>query len=245
MTDPAVVAAGCCAVAAAGAAALAMPSRPRLWAPAPAVSLAPADGRGWMLRHRWAWSGLGGAGAAVFVGGGPGAAVGLVAAVVLWVVIGRSEPPELRRDREAVRRELPQVVALLGAALQGGAAVPEALHLVGTALPGAAARRLGAVEARLAVGVDPALVWRALLSDPELAPLGRALARAHDSGAPVVGAVEQLAGELTGRARADVEDRARAVGVRAAVPLGLCLLPAFVLLGIVPLVAGLASTLAW
>ncbi|MCW2792983.1 MAG: type secretion system protein, partial [Nocardioides sp.] len=42
----------------------------------------------------------------------------------------------------------------------------------------------------------------------------------------------------------DVEDRARAVGVKAALPLGLCLLPAFVLIGIVPLVAGLLTTLA-
>ena len=41
-------------------------------------------------------------------------------------------------------------------------------------------------------------------------------------------------------ARADVETRARAVGVKAVVPLGVCLLPAFVLVGVVPLVAGLA-----
>jgi hypothetical protein len=33
------------------------------------------------------------------------------------------------------------------------------------------------------------------------------------------------------------------VGVKAAVPLGLCLLPAFVLIGIVPVVAGLLTTL--
>jgi hypothetical protein len=33
--------------------------------------------------------------------------------------------------------------------------------------------------------------------------------------------------------------------VRAAVPLGLCLLPAFLLLGIVPLVASLVSGLEW
>ena len=61
----------------------------------------------------------------------------------------------------------------------------------------------------------------------------------------MVAAVERLADELARTARADVEDRARAVGVKAAVPLGLCLLPAFLLLGIVPLVAGLMSTLAW
>ena len=37
--------------------------------------------------------------------------------------------------------------------------------------------------------------------------------------------------------------RARAVGVRAALPLGLCLLPSFLLLGIVPLVVGMLSDL--
>ena len=39
------------------------------------------------------------------------------------------------------------------------------------------------------------------------------------------------------------ESRARAVGVKAAVPLGVCLLPAFVLVGVVPLVAGSVSVL--
>jgi hypothetical protein len=41
-----------------------------------------------------------------------------------------------------------------------------------------------------------------------------------------------------------VESRARAVGVKAAVPLGVCLLPAFVLVGVVPLVAGAVGVLA-
>ncbi|THJ01773.1 type II secretion system protein, partial [Nocardioides sp.] len=63
------------------------------------------------------------------------------------------------------------------------------------------------------------------------------------TGAPVVSAVERLADELARRARGEVEDRARAVGVRAAVPLGVCLLPSFLLLGIVPLAASLASTI--
>ena len=45
------------------------------------------------------------------------------------------------------------------------------------------------------------------------------------------------------QARAEVEDRARRVGVRAAVPLGLCLLPSFVVLGIVPLAAALLADL--
>jgi hypothetical protein len=59
----------------------------------------------------------------------------------------------------------------------------------------------------------------------------------------VARAVERLADDLAASARAEVEDRARAVGVRAAVPLGVCLLPSFLLLGIVPLVVGLVSGL--
>ena len=58
----------------------------------------------------------------------------------------------------------------------------------------------------------------------------------------MVVAVARLAEALAEDARGDVEDRARAVGVKAALPLGLCLLPAFVLLGIVPVVAGMLGT---
>jgi pilus assembly protein TadC len=99
------------------------------------------------------------------------------------------------------------------------------------------------VAARLALGLDPAEVWSALADDPQLGRLGRTLARAHSSGAPVVAAVERLADDLARSARADTEERARAVGVKAALPLGLCLLPAFVLIGIVPLVVALLSAL--
>jgi pilus assembly protein TadC len=59
----------------------------------------------------------------------------------------------------------------------------------------------------------------------------------------VAATVERLADELAASGRAEIEDRARAVGVKAAVPLGVCLLPSFLLLGIVPMVAGLVSEL--
>ncbi|HNO40656.1 MAG TPA: type II secretion system protein, partial [Marmoricola sp.] len=56
-------------------------------------------------------------------------------------------------------------------------------------------------------------------------------------------AMQRLAGDLRDQAAAAVEARARSVEVRAAGPLGLCLLPAFVVLGIVPLVAGMFTAL--
>jgi pilus assembly protein TadC len=83
-----------------------------------------------------------------------------------------------------------------------------------------------------------------LLQDAELAVLGRTIVRAHRSGASVATEVAGLADELGRRARVRVEERARAVGVKAAVPLGLCLLPSFLLLGIVPLAVSLMQSLS-
>ncbi|GEP33456.1 hypothetical protein NSZ01_12240 [Nocardioides szechwanensis] len=188
---------------------------------------------------------LAGVAAALFVGGAGGLAAGVVAAVAAWVTLGRAEPTVVRREREAVQHELPHMVTLLAAALRAGAAPAEAARLVCRALPGPATRRLERTVAHLELGADPGQVWERLAREPGLAPLGRALARSQATGASVVAAVDRLSDELAREARGQVEDRARAVGVKAAVPLGLCLLPAFVLIGIVPLVAGLLSTLAW
>ncbi len=140
-----------------------------------------------------------------------------------------------------MRRDLPVLVLLLATALRSGSATGVASRQVCAALPGPAADRLAVVGDQLALGVDPERVWAALATDPELAPLGRALARAERTGAPIAGVVERLADDLATTGRLEVEDRARTVGVRAALPLGLCLLPAFLLLGIVPLVASLIA----
>ena len=93
------------------------------------------------------------------------------------------------------------------------------------------------------LGLPPELAWQPVLDDPQLAPLGRALVRAGRSGASVSHEAVRLADELADRSRASVEERAHGVGVKAAVPLGLCLLPSFVLLGVVPLVVSLLQSL--
>jgi len=221
---------------------LAVPGPPRL-----AVPLRPpSPGRGdrdWLRRWRPVWMVLAGAAVAVFLGGATGLIAAPVAAVVTWLVIERSEPAQLRRDRAVARRDLPHVVGLLADALRAGQSPTDALAVVVTALPGPATARLAEVVPRLRLGLDPMAVWAEVAADPALGRLGSAMGRAHRTGAPVVPAVERLAAELARSAHAEVEDRARAVGVKAAVPLGLCLLPAFVLIGIVPVVAGLLTSL--
>ncbi|GAA3820627.1 type II secretion system F family protein [Nocardioides panacisoli] len=233
------------AVAAACAAVLAVPSRSRAAPPVADPAAPPTEDLGLLRRWRLLWAVLAGVGCWAFLGGPAAPLAGAVAAVVVWVVAGRLEPPAVRRRREEVRRDLPHVVCLLGAALRAGSAPAAAVDLTCRALPGAAADRLRSVAVRLELGSDPVEVWAGLAEDPALGPLGRTMARTHRTGAPVVAAVDRLGEDLAREARAAVEDRARAVGVRAAVPLGVCLLPAFLLLGIVPLVAGLAGAIDW
>lgn len=172
-----------------------------------------------------------------------GALLGVVAAAAVWTMAGRGESSAERRDRRRAADDLPHLVGLVADALRSGADPAAAVRQAGAALPGPAGARLLAHTHALGLGADPADVWRALGRDPALAPLGRALGRAHDTGTPVAQVVHLLAEQLAEQARADVQDRARQVGVRAAVPLGLCLLPAFVVLGIVPLAATLLGDL--
>lgn len=198
---------------------------------------------GWLHRYRSLWAALAGVGAWLFVGGWAGVVGGVAATAGCWVLIQRAEPGDVRARREAVRRDLPVLVQLLASALAAGSAPGEALVTVVDALPGPGADELAPLVARLRLGADPADAWHALAAVPSLAPLGRTLARAHATGAPVATAVERLADELARSARAEAEEQARRVGVKAAVPLGLCLLPAFLLIGIVPMVGGLLGGL--
>jgi len=236
--------------AAAAAAWVLVPARSpaaTLDAGAPGRSGSPAvvlPGReGWLRRGRWVWAGLAATATWGWLGGVLGIVAAPVGAAVVWWVAARSVPADVRRRQQAALAELPHLVALLAAALRAGAAVETGLGLVCDALPGAAADRLSVVRARLLVGVDPGDAWTDVAADPVLGALGRTLARSHRTGAAVADAVAALGDELAAARRGQTEDRARAVGVKAALPLGLCLLPSFILLGIVPTVAGLVTTL--
>lgn len=160
--------------------------------------------------------------------------------------IGRLEPRSVRRQREQLVAELPLALDLLASCLAGGAPLPAAARAVAAALPGPAGSRLSAVAAALDVGSPPGEAWVLLggsSPDDPLGPAARALARAADGGAPVARAVSRLAAEARADAAAHGEEAARRVGVLAVAPLGLCFLPAFVLLGVVPVVVGLAAPL--
>lgn len=195
----------------------------------------------WLIRWRAGWAVLAGAGPVLAVGGVAGLLAGLAAAGLCWRWAGHD--PGVERRAVEVRRDLPGLVLLVGCALESGCSVADALATAADAHPGPAADALRPAVHRLRLGVEPQAVWGDVDAASGLQPLARALSRSARTGADVSVGVVRLADELAERRRADATDRARRVGVAAAVPLGVCLLPSFLLLGIVPMAVGLVSSL--
>lgn len=186
---------------------------------------------------------VGAGGAIALIVGLPwGAVVGAGCAVACHVVLGRLEPSAVRTRRRRLAADVPVTVDLMAACLRSGSTPVAAAEAVARAVGGPVGDALHGVVALLRLGGDPAESWTVLAKDEELTTLGRAMGRAMSSGAPASTALDHVATEARERRRLLAEEAARKVGVRVAAPLGLCFLPAFVLLGVVPVVAGIAST---
>lgn len=170
--------------------------------------------------------------------GPAGAVVGVLAGLAVSVWIGRLEPPSVVKAREEVDRDLPLAVELLAACSAVGRAPQECLPVVSRAVGGALGARLDEVTARLSLGADPVAEWGRLARDAQLVELGRTMLRSTESGAPLADGLARLAEDRRRERRTQTQLRARNVGVKAAGPLAACFLPAFMLIGVVPTIAG-------
>jgi pilus assembly protein TadC len=175
------------------------------------------------------------------VGEMPGAVVGAVGFVIVLGVMRRRESPELRRQRARVTADLPLAADLMVACLRAGQPISGAIGVTVEAIGGPLGDRLAWVNGQLRLGAAPESAWQVLASERSLAPLARTMSRAALSGAPVADVLTRLADDSRQAARAASSAAAQRVGVQAVAPLGLCFLPAFVFLGIIPVVAGLAG----
>jgi pilus assembly protein TadC len=80
-----------------------------------------------------------------------------------------------------------------------------------------------------------------LASAPGAAPLAALLERADVSGLPAAGPVARLAADARAEWVRAATTRARRAAVVVTAPVGLCFLPAFIAVGVLPVVIGLAG----
>ncbi|AJF65884.1 type II secretion system F family protein [Streptomyces vietnamensis] len=177
----------------------------------------------------------------VLSGGVGGLCAGaLTAAGVRWRAMRQAAPPA--SDEEAARH-LPLAADLLAACAASGAGPGAAAEAVGRSLGGPLGERLTRTAAELRLGGEPAEVWGRFGAIPGAEGLARCMERAGSSGAPAAEAVARHATALrAGRARAAAA-RARRAQVLISAPVGLCFLPAFLAVGVAPVVIGLAAGL--
>ncbi|MFJ5709881.1 type II secretion system F family protein [Streptomyces sp. NPDC093105] len=148
-------------------------------------------------------------------------------------------PPD---EREAVRR-LPEAADLLAACTSAGAGPAEAAEAVGRSMGGPLGERLLRTAAELRLGGEPAEVWGRFGAIPGAEGLARCMERAGASGAPAADAVARHAAGLRAASARAAAARARRAQVLISAPVGLCFLPAFLAVGVAPVVIGLASGL--
>ncbi|TKJ31950.1 type II secretion system F family protein [Blastococcus sp. CCUG 61487] len=207
--------------------------------PASTRSSPPPDDPVRSRRRRWVLAGSAGAAAGLVVGGGAGLLAAAVVAVGAERLLRAAATTGMADDGAAIDRDLPVACDLLGVCLAAGLPVDGALAAVGSAMPGPLGPRLVHVAALSRLGAEPRRAWAGL--PVELAPLGRVLVRAGESGATAADALARLAADRRTALRAETEAGVRRAGVWVLAPLGLCFLPAFVCLGVVPLVLGIAA----
>lgn len=179
---------------------------------------------------------VGAFGVALF-GIGRGLVLAVVAGPVVAAAVARSAAA---RSAGGGVAGLPFALDLGAAVLQCGAPVSVALEQAAPAAGGELADQLVHAARLLRLGAGPAEAWRSLADDPRLSALAAVSRRSASSGIRLAAAWEQLAAELRAERRSQALSRAHRAGVFAMAPLGLCFLPAFVCLGVIPDVLGMA-----
>lgn len=190
-------------------------------------------------------------------------AAAVLLAMALWLGAGPSvvraragRPPRAHRPHQGLllgRTDVADPLAVaasldvLAVCLAAGMAVSTAAAATAAVAPPRLARVLRRAADLLALGADPNIAWS---RPPDLPPgthdaqtdaVLRLARRSAASGAALADGIVELAVQVRHDAAQAAAAAAERAGVLIAGPLGLCFLPAFLCVGIVPLVVGLAG----
>jgi tight adherence protein C len=189
---------------------------------------------------------------------GPAVALALAGVVVLtplWcgalrLLVVATAPSWLRRRarrrrHDEVARSLPEVVDLFDLAVGAGLNVTLAVDAVARRASGPIADELGTAldDVRLGRGLADALSDVPVRAGEAVRPLVDALVSSDRYGASLGDALPLLASEVRADRRRRAEELARRVPIKLLFPLVCCVLPAFGLLTLAPLIAGAAAAL--
>ncbi|MDQ1743058.1 MAG: hypothetical protein QOE23_1397 [Pseudonocardiales bacterium] len=178
--------------------------------------------------------------------GWPAALLAVPVAAAGWLVTSRLQNASAHRPAEP--RAVAFVLDLLAGALAAGSPPDVAIDRVvaavsgyGTATLRHAAEPLARVGRLLQLGSEPVAAWAELHAVPGYRTVAESAGRCAGSGARLAQALAAVATDLRAVHQAEALSKAARVGVWSLLPLGLCFLPAFVCLGVVPVILGVGG----
>ena len=172
-----------------------------------------------------------------------GVLLGIIGGVIAYRFLGTLESRTEREHTRALISQMPTVCDLLAATLASGASVTSAVQAVKQAVGEPASHTLMRVERAMQLGTPVSQAWRTANAEPAFDRIALAFRRSSESGAPIAELLAGVASDERREKRRVVEVAARGAGVRAVMPLAACYLPAFILLGVVPVVASMATSM--
>jgi len=193
----------------------------------------------------------------------------LLAALAVWLAVGeaplarltpapqrpsaRAALPGWWRRHVGTRREaareasllaaLPAVCDLLAVCIRAGRPPRGALRVVADASAEPTRGVLLGVCNQIDLGVPEQRAWASLADVPGYRAFARDVARAVGSGAALADLLRERGREAREAAAVAARARARRVAVTGVLPLVVCYLPAFLLVGVVPIFGGLLTRL--
>ena len=181
-----------------------------------------------------------GVGIAAVVGGPIGIAIGALAGLAVRWGLSRLDTEDHQARRDQLLRQAPDAVDCLASCLAAGSPLWPAMRVVGAAFGDPVGGILTRAVERHALGSTAAETFAEFLQEGPMAHVGRVLIRSSESGGALAEALIGCGQRLREERGTHLEVRAKSVGVRVVAPLTLCFLPAFMLLGIVPIVGSMA-----
>jgi pilus assembly protein TadC len=140
-------------------------------------------------------------------------------------------------------KDTAMMLELVAAMLDAGASIGRSLELLAASASPRYRDALRPVVSALAIGADWHTAWRSsAVRLPEVLELREALGFAALTGAPSSAILYAQAARLRRERFRAAEKRAASLGVKLVVPLGLCSLPAFICLGVVPVLLALVPS---
>ncbi|MFF2344966.1 type II secretion system F family protein [Pseudarthrobacter sp. NPDC058119] len=140
-------------------------------------------------------------------------------------------------------KDTAMMLELVAAMLDAGAGIGRSLDLVAASAAPQYRDALRPVVSALAIGADWHTAWRSsAVRLPEILELRDALGFAALTGAPSSAILYAQAARLRRERFREAEKRAASLGVKLVIPLGLCSLPAFICLGVVPVLLALVPS---